>query len=207
MAEVTHNIKCWPEPFEEMLAGRKTAEFRLNDRDYKTGDTLLIREWSPVAKEYTHREIMRKITHVLGEGFGIPEGFVMLSLATSSAAEIASLRQWRDAIEGQLVSCHLGTADDFADARAALHALIECNQKIALDPAVSEGARDLIASRDEQIAALQAENEQFRTALCDLLYGLDGARETARRLLSHRLVQDVDALIAKLKAAGTEGSE
>lgn len=50
-----HSIKCWPEPFEAMKRGEKTAEFRLNDRDYRVGDTLLIREWCPDAKEYTHR--------------------------------------------------------------------------------------------------------------------------------------------------------
>lgn len=81
----THDLKCWPDSFEEMLAGRKTAEFRLNDRDYRVGDTLLIREWCPVRKEYTQREITREITHVLDNAFGLPKGYAMLSLGTAAA--------------------------------------------------------------------------------------------------------------------------
>ena len=87
-----HSIKCWPEPFEAMKRGEKTAEFRLNDRDYRVGDTLLIREWCPDAKEYTHREIHRSITHILAEGFGLPSGYVMLSLSAAIAAREA--RKW-----------------------------------------------------------------------------------------------------------------
>lgn len=77
-----HNVKCWPEVFGEMLAGRKTAEFRLNDRDYQVGDGLLIREWCPDKRTYTHREIERQITHVLKDSFGVPKGYAMLSLAS-----------------------------------------------------------------------------------------------------------------------------
>lgn len=86
-----HSIKCWPEVFEEMLAGRKTAEFRLNDRDYQSGDGLLIREWCPDRKEYTHREIERTVTHVLKDAYGVPKGYAMLSLADTPMAE-AGLR-------------------------------------------------------------------------------------------------------------------
>lgn len=79
----THNIKCWPDVFEEMRAGRKTAEFRYNDRGYAVGDMLLIREWDTATAAYTHREITLQITHVLDGGFGMPAGYVMLSLAAS----------------------------------------------------------------------------------------------------------------------------
>lgn len=81
-----HNIKCWPDIFEELRAGRKTAEFRYNDRGYQVGDTLLIREWDTATATYTHREIMRDITHVLDGGFGMPAGYAMLSLATPATS-------------------------------------------------------------------------------------------------------------------------
>lgn len=86
MSELTtaarvHSIKCWPAVFEELKAGRKTAEYRLDDRDYQVGDCLLIREWCPSARDYTHRELTREITHVLDAGFGMPAGYAMLSLA------------------------------------------------------------------------------------------------------------------------------
>lgn len=41
------SIKILPEYFEEVLSGRKRAELRLNDRDYKKGDIYDLREWNP----------------------------------------------------------------------------------------------------------------------------------------------------------------
>lgn len=35
------SIKILPEYFEEVLAGRKRAELRLNDRNYKKGDIYM----------------------------------------------------------------------------------------------------------------------------------------------------------------------
>ncbi len=98
----THSIKCWPEPFGEMLAGRKTAEFRLNDRNYQVGDRLLIREWCPDEQAYTHREIERLITHVLADSFGMPKGYAMLSLADLPALDrIAKALDLLERVEAQ----------------------------------------------------------------------------------------------------------
>ncbi len=76
-----HELKCWPGPFAAMLDGSKTAEFRRHDRDFKVGDTLRLREWTPQRHDYTGRELTRRVTHILGPEFGVPDGFVMLSLA------------------------------------------------------------------------------------------------------------------------------
>ena len=75
-----HSLKCWPDPFGAMERGEKTAEFRLNDRDFREGDILILREWCPVSGEYTGQELRRTITHVLDAGFGLPDGYAMLSL-------------------------------------------------------------------------------------------------------------------------------
>jgi sRNA-binding regulator protein Hfq len=78
----THDIKAWPKPFQEMREGRKTAEFRINDRNYSVGDNLHVREWSPETGEYTGETIDRKITSlVIGGQFGIPEGYCVMSVA------------------------------------------------------------------------------------------------------------------------------
>ena len=50
-----HELKCWPEPFEQMSSGAKTAEFRRDDRGFAVGDMLLLREWHPGTKEFTCR--------------------------------------------------------------------------------------------------------------------------------------------------------
>lgn len=42
-----HELKCWPEYFMQILSGEKPFEIRNDDRDYKVGDFLLLREFVP----------------------------------------------------------------------------------------------------------------------------------------------------------------
>ena len=56
--------KIWPEYFQQVLDGKKTFELRLNDFEINEGDTLLLREWDPNTKEYTGREVERKVGYV-----------------------------------------------------------------------------------------------------------------------------------------------
>lgn len=44
---MTHCLKTWPEQFQAVVEGRKTAEMREDDRGYQVGDELLLREWLP----------------------------------------------------------------------------------------------------------------------------------------------------------------
>ncbi len=76
---MTHELKLLPQYFNDVENGIKNFEIRKNDRDYKVGDTLLLREWD---NEYTGREITRKIDYIhKGDGqFGIAEGYCILGL-------------------------------------------------------------------------------------------------------------------------------
>lgn len=56
--------KIWPEYFEAVLSGKKKYELRLDDFEVKEGDTLFLREWDPKTKEYTGREIEKKVIYV-----------------------------------------------------------------------------------------------------------------------------------------------
>lgn len=63
-----HELKILPEYFQEVLEGIKTFEYRLNDRDYKQGDYVILREWDgkrSVEGTYTGREIKALIGYVL----------------------------------------------------------------------------------------------------------------------------------------------
>lgn len=79
-----HDLKTWPAEFSEVTTGRKTFEWRLNDRDFLPGDLLLLREWEPTAESYTGRVVLRKITQMSDghrEPFeGIPDGYAILSI-------------------------------------------------------------------------------------------------------------------------------
>ncbi|RLE45478.1 RNA-binding protein [Candidatus Woesearchaeota archaeon] len=57
--------KVWPKYFQKILDGNKTFELRLADWERKEGDTLILKEWNPETKEYTGREIEKKVTYVI----------------------------------------------------------------------------------------------------------------------------------------------
>jgi hypothetical protein len=75
-----HVLKTWPEYFEAVYDGSKTFELRANDRDFKVGDTLVLREWDPKAKKYTGRRLERVISYVTdAKGLGcLVEGYVCM---------------------------------------------------------------------------------------------------------------------------------
>lgn len=76
-----HELKTWPEPFKAAAGGRKTFEWRKDDRNYAEGDTLVLREWDHAKGIYTGREYTRRVGYVLrGPEFGVPEGWAVLSL-------------------------------------------------------------------------------------------------------------------------------
>jgi hypothetical protein len=86
---MVHVLKSWPEFFEPVLLGVKTAELRYNDRRYEAGDVLVMREWEPSRSVFTGRECARRVTHVLhGVGTvgaiaplrGLSANYVLLSM-------------------------------------------------------------------------------------------------------------------------------
>jgi len=56
--------KTWPGWFDDVQAGKKKFELRLNDFVIKEGDTLVLQEWNPQTKEYTGRQVEKISTDV-----------------------------------------------------------------------------------------------------------------------------------------------
>lgn len=50
-----HELKCWPPYFQDTVDGKKQYENRINDRDFKEGDILRLREWIPENEIYSGR--------------------------------------------------------------------------------------------------------------------------------------------------------
>ena len=74
-----HELKTWSEYFQAVLNGSKTFEVRKNDRSFKVGDLLLLREWDNI--EYTGDTALFKITYILqGGNFGIEAGYCVLGI-------------------------------------------------------------------------------------------------------------------------------
>lgn len=60
----THELKCWPLYFDAILDGRKRFELRYDDRAFRVGDHLLLKEWDPESARYTGRAIRVAVTFV-----------------------------------------------------------------------------------------------------------------------------------------------
>ena len=56
--------KIWPDYFDAVKSGEKTFELRTADFEIQPGDTLLLREWDPEIKQYTGRQIERKVGYI-----------------------------------------------------------------------------------------------------------------------------------------------
>lgn len=101
-----HSLKTLPVYFAAVLRGDKTFEVRKNDRNFQTGDTLVLREYDPtflpppeqtdwnrppmapppaprLPGDYTGSELQATVSYVLHDTwgqFGIERGFVVLGL-------------------------------------------------------------------------------------------------------------------------------
>jgi hypothetical protein len=86
----THELKVDPEFFQAVVDGKKNFEIRRNDREFKIGDILLLRETkypgyamnldrAPLV--YTGRETKRLITYIMEPkvSYGMLYGFVAMA--------------------------------------------------------------------------------------------------------------------------------
>ena len=82
-----HALKTDPIPFRAILAGHKGFDVRVNDRGYKAGDRLDLREWddamfveSDPESGYTGTRLLRVISYVLQGEYGLPDDVAVLGL-------------------------------------------------------------------------------------------------------------------------------
>lgn len=75
-----HELKIWPEYFTPVWMGSQSVQVRINDRDFKACDGLLLREYNPIGEKYTGAMLKRVITHV-GIGMtGVQPDYAVLSI-------------------------------------------------------------------------------------------------------------------------------
>lgn len=76
-----HCVKCWVGVFDDVKAGRKPFEYRLNDRDYQVGDCLILQEYNPETDSLTGEAFAVRVTYLLPGGkFGVPEKHCIMAI-------------------------------------------------------------------------------------------------------------------------------
>jgi len=99
-----HELKTWPKYFAAVRSGQKRFEIRRNDREFKVGDILVLREFDPEEDAYTGQTEERQITFLLSEeDYGVIHGFVAIGFGEvaphpDAATEVTvdSLAEWHE---------------------------------------------------------------------------------------------------------------
>ena len=60
-----HELKIWPKYYDRVSARTKTFEVRKNDRDFQAGDIVTLREFDPLAEQFTGNMLAFKVGYVL----------------------------------------------------------------------------------------------------------------------------------------------
>lgn len=81
-----HELKTWPEFYQALHTGEKTFELRVDDRGYRAGDVLHLREWNPRSETYSGREMRRLVTYIISGQWGLEKDVVCMALSAPSAA-------------------------------------------------------------------------------------------------------------------------
>lgn len=93
-----HELKCWPQFFQPTMNAHKRFEVRKNDRDFRVGDELLLKEWDPKGEfgsptlntepvGYTGRAVIARVDYILTFDDVIlvcpyfPEGWIIMSIS------------------------------------------------------------------------------------------------------------------------------
>lgn len=75
-----HYVKCESTFFEDVVNNYKPFEVRKNDRDYRAGDDMVLREWDKALQEFTGREDRVTIIYLLENYPGIEPGYCVLRI-------------------------------------------------------------------------------------------------------------------------------
>lgn len=77
---MTHELKTNPLYFEAVRNGTKTFEVRRNDRGFKVGDRLLLREYDRIREEYGYGVFQVKVAYILDDPVYCKDGYVVLGI-------------------------------------------------------------------------------------------------------------------------------
>ncbi|KZN99379.1 DUF3850 domain-containing protein [Pseudobacillus badius] len=79
----THDLKIWPEYFQEVQKGNKNFEIRKKDRNFKVGDTIFLWEFDPSKKRLTGEFLEATITFITD--FEQKENYVVFGIKLFNA--------------------------------------------------------------------------------------------------------------------------
>jgi hypothetical protein len=97
-----HHLKTIQPYYDASENLTKTFEIRKDDRGYKVGDILHLKEWD--GNDYTWRTHYKQITYVLRDAPYVPDGYVCLGLLPVTITAVNdALSEWRGMTEQEQI--------------------------------------------------------------------------------------------------------
>ena len=76
-----HKLKTYPKEFQAIWDDNKLFEIRKNDRDFKLGDKLILKEYFPEENMYSERYIECDISYIaIGPEWELPYDLVVMGI-------------------------------------------------------------------------------------------------------------------------------
>lgn len=79
---MVHELKTLQPYFDDVINGKKTFDVRKNDRNFKVGDELILREYDREAKSYSGKSVHMEITYILDDPEYCKNGYVILGIVS-----------------------------------------------------------------------------------------------------------------------------
>lgn len=73
-----HELKINPEYFSAIKDGRKRFELRYDDRNFRVGDVLILKEWNG---DFTGKSLECDVKYILKNFDGLCDGYIIISLS------------------------------------------------------------------------------------------------------------------------------
>lgn len=86
---MTHNLKTLPKFYQPIIEERKPFEIRKNDRDFQTGDNVILNEWD--GEKYTGRFCVGIILDIFDISFLLPDYVAFTFKLLGEFEEIADI--------------------------------------------------------------------------------------------------------------------
>lgn len=80
-----HDLKIYPEYFAEVIVGNKPFEIRKNDRNFKTGDLVVLHEYDPISRKLTGDKVKAEITYMTD--YEQKENYVVMGIKITPVPE------------------------------------------------------------------------------------------------------------------------
>ena len=79
-----HELKIYPQYFEDVISGKKAFEIRKNDRRFSVGDLLALNEFNVDTVSYTGRSCLVYIDYIMADTDYVKEDMVVMTIKPCS---------------------------------------------------------------------------------------------------------------------------